>query len=209
MLSKRLKAIASLIDDNNVIDIGCDHAFLDIYLTLQGKVCTAIDNKESVLNYARFNINKYNLSDKIKVILSNGLNDYKINKNETVVIAGMGTRTIIDILKNEQFQYVNTLIIQSNNELEKLRKYLTGSGYYIEDEKVVYEKKYYVIMKLKRGFKKYRKIEYKYGPIAIKNKEYLNYNINKLTELYNRVPKKNLFKHIKVKKMLKELSKIA
>ena len=36
MLSKRLKAIASLVDGENVIDIGCDHAFLDIYLTIQG-----------------------------------------------------------------------------------------------------------------------------------------------------------------------------
>jgi len=209
MLSKRLKTIASLIEDNNVIDIGCDHAFLDIYLTLQGKNAVALDNKESVLKYARFNINKYNLTDKIEVALSNGLDNYKINKNETVVIAGMGTRTIIDILKNEQFKYVNTLIIQSNNELEKLRKHLISIGYYIEDEKVVYEKKYYVIMKLKRGFKKYKRLEYKYGPIAIKNKEYLNYNINKLTELYNRVPKKNFFKRLKVKKLLKELSKIA
>ena len=32
-LSKRLKAIADLVDGKNVIDVGCDHGYLDIYLT--------------------------------------------------------------------------------------------------------------------------------------------------------------------------------
>ena len=32
-ISKRLKAISDFITDNsNVIDVGCDHALLDIYL---------------------------------------------------------------------------------------------------------------------------------------------------------------------------------
>lgn len=209
MLSKRLKAIASLVDGENVIDIGCDHAFLDIYLTIQGKKCTAIDNKNSVLEYARFNINKYNLTNKINVVLSNGLDNYKINKNETVVIAGMGTRTIIEILKNKQFEYIDTMIIQSNNELEKLRKYLASISYFIENEIVVFEKKYYVIMKVKKGVKKYKNIEYKYGPFALKNKEYLNYNIEKLNVLYKRIPKNNIIKRLSVEKILKELSKYA
>lgn len=209
MLSKRLKAIASLIEDENVIDIGCDHAFLDIYLTIQGKKCTAIDNKNSVLEYARFNIDKYNLTNKINVVLSNGLDNYRINKNEIVVIAGMGTRTIIDILKNKQFQYIDTIIIQSNNELEKLRKHITNIGYFIENEVVVFEKKYYVIMKVRKGIKKYKNIEYKYGPFAIKNKEYLNYNIEKLNELYSRIPKNNIIKRLRVKLKLNKLSKYA
>ena len=31
-LSKRLSIVASLIDSNNIIDVGCDHGLLDIYL---------------------------------------------------------------------------------------------------------------------------------------------------------------------------------
>jgi len=208
MLSKRLKAICSLVEEQNVIDIGCDHALLDIYLTINGKNCVAIDNKESVLKYARENIEKYNLTGKIKVILSNGLNDCQINKNETVVISGMGTNTIIEILKNPKFMYINTLIIQSNNELEKLRKYLVQIGYYIENELVVFEKKYYVIMKLKRGNKKYKKMEYKYGPYAIKNENYKQYQLQKLNELYKKIPNKNIIKKINIKMLLKKISKI-
>ena len=43
MLSKRLKAIVSLVETNEIIDIGCDHALIDIYLTNKGYNCTAID----------------------------------------------------------------------------------------------------------------------------------------------------------------------
>ena len=50
-ISNRLKTIADMIDGNyHVIDVGCDHALLDIYLTLNKKIkCTAIDNKEKVI----------------------------------------------------------------------------------------------------------------------------------------------------------------
>ena len=34
-LSKRLEAVATLVDvGKRVIDVGCDHGYLDIYLTL-------------------------------------------------------------------------------------------------------------------------------------------------------------------------------
>ena len=33
-LSKRLEVIANLVDTKRVIDVGCDHGYLDIYLTL-------------------------------------------------------------------------------------------------------------------------------------------------------------------------------
>ena len=32
MLSKRLNAIAEMVDTNVLYDVGCDHALLDIYL---------------------------------------------------------------------------------------------------------------------------------------------------------------------------------
>ena len=37
-LSKRLEAVATLVDvGKRVIDVGCDHAYLDIYLTLNNE----------------------------------------------------------------------------------------------------------------------------------------------------------------------------
>ena len=36
MLSKRLETVASLVTTESAIDVGCDHGYLDIYLTLKG-----------------------------------------------------------------------------------------------------------------------------------------------------------------------------
>ena len=52
-IRKRLKAIASLVEKGSkVIDVGCDHALLDIYLTLyNSNECIASDiNKNAYDN---------------------------------------------------------------------------------------------------------------------------------------------------------------
>ena len=63
MFSKRLLEIASLVPvHSTVVDVGCDHALLDIYLTLHRNCnCTASDINENCLKSARENIKKYSL----------------------------------------------------------------------------------------------------------------------------------------------------
>ena len=62
-LSNRLKAVATLVcKDSRVIDVGCDHAYLDIYLTLyNNNSCIATDINKNALEIAKNNIKKYNL----------------------------------------------------------------------------------------------------------------------------------------------------
>ena len=200
MISKRLNVIASLVDSNRIIDIGCDHALLDIYLTNKGINCVAIDNKETVLDKARENIKKNNLLDKIKIICSNGLENYNVLGNENVIIAGMGTNTILNILQNKKFNKINTLIIQSNNNLYELRKKICKLGYYIDKEIVIFDKKYYNIIRFKRGFKKYSYFDYYFG-LDI-NYEYKKYINNKIYKTYKNIPFKNIVKKIKYKILL-------
>ena len=73
-LSKRLEKIASFInEEDDVLDIGCDHALLDIYLSKKyNKIYYASDLRESALDMARSNIKKYN-SDKVILKCGNGL----------------------------------------------------------------------------------------------------------------------------------------
>ena len=200
MISKRLNVIASLVDSNRIIDIGCDHALLDIYLTNKGINCVAIDNKETVLDKARENIKKNNLLDKIKIICSNGLENYNVLGNENVIIAGMGTNTILNILQNKKFNKINTLIIQSNNNLYELRKKICKLGYYIDKEIVIFDKKYYNIIRFKRGFKKYSYFDYYFG--LDMNYEYKKYINNKIYKTYKNIPFKNIVKKIKYKILL-------
>ena len=61
-LNTRLKKIGDLVDANSlVLDIGCDHAFLDIYLVKERgfKKAIASDIGEGPLKSALDNIKKY------------------------------------------------------------------------------------------------------------------------------------------------------
>lgn len=170
-LTKRLNTIVSLVDkDCNVVDIGCDHALIDIYLTLyNNNNCIASDVNENALYIAKENIKKYNLC--IETVLSDGFKNIEVKKNTTAIIAGMGTLNIIKILENANLNNIDNIIIQSNTNLYDLRCYLYKIGYYILEEKIVYEKNiYYVIIKFKKGRKKISEEELKFGPIIIKGK---------------------------------------
>ena len=104
MLSIRLESLARHINFNDhIIDIGCDHALLDVYLVKNNVVKKMIvsDIHENALNTGKDNIQKNNLSDRIEARLGNGLSvltdDDKI---DTILISGMGTSTILKILDN-------------------------------------------------------------------------------------------------------------
>lgn len=212
-ISNRLKTIADMIDGNyHVIDVGCDHALLDIYLTLNKKIkCTAIDNKEKVINYSKENIEKYNLTSKIELILNDGLENIKIHDDDVVVLAGLGTKTILNIIANKNIKH---LIVQSNDDLYNLRYQLTKLNYKVIDEKIVYEKKkYYTIIKLEKGKAKYSKKELEYGPILLKEKnkvfdKYLIKRIDYFEMLLKQVPQKYIIRKLKIKSKIKKLKAI-
>ena len=120
------------------------------------------------------------MTDKIDARLGNGL-EVLTDKDDidTILISGMGASTIIDILNNPYLKNINKLIIQSNNDYEELRRSVTSLGFEItEEEFLIDNKKSYINIVFKKGNKEYSDIEYKYGPILINNKEYLEYMIN-------------------------------
>jgi tRNA (adenine22-N1)-methyltransferase len=192
-LSKRLEAVATLVDvGKRVIDVGCDHGYLDIYLTLNNEnKCLATDINEKALCCAINNIKKFNLEDKIETKLTDGLKDIKINKKDNIVISGMGTNTIIKILNSNNLS--NTLIISSNNHIDLLRKEIVKLGYYIDTELFIIDKKKpYVIIKFKRGFRKYNLNDFMFGPILKNNVQYRNYMIKKYKEIIKQVSLKKV-----------------
>ena len=211
-LSKRLLAIANLIDDNSkVADIGCDHGLVSIYLAMnkQNISIIASDINQNALDNAIKNINKYHLEDKIKVCLSNGLNNIN-DEIDTIIISGMGGHTIIDILTNnqEKLNTVNNIIIQSNNDIEYVRRKIVKLGYYISKEKLILDKNiYYTVILFTKGKKKYTNKEYYFGPILLKENskifiERKNKEYTKLVNIKNNIPKRKLLIRLKI---LKEL----
>ena len=189
-ISKRLKAIADLVDTKKVIDVGCDHGYLDIYLTLYKDCkCIATDISKNAIKSCIDNINSYNLKDKIEVMVTDGINGIKINVDDTIVLSGMGAKTITDILSNKNLP--NNIIISSNNHLEELRRFMVGIGYYIDDEVYILEHDiHYVIIKFKKGIKEYNEFDYILGPIVIRDNQYKKYIIKHYNNLLNKFPSK-------------------
>lgn len=184
MLSARLDKIASLITTDSVIDVGCDHGYLDIYLTKKGIKCRATDISRNALQYAINNFKKYNLD--IDTICTNGLNGITIQGNDTIVISGMGADSIIKILYEG---ITNDLVIAANNNLERLRRYIVSIGYYIDKEVFVIDNnKPYIIIKFKYGDSNYSNYDYILG--LSNDKNYYNYLIDKYTKILSSIPKK-------------------
>lgn len=172
-LSKRLEAVANFVEDNSkVVDIGCDHGLLSIYLVNKYKNIKVIasDVNENALSSAKNNIKLYKLENKIETRLGNGLDVITKDEIDTIIISGMGANTIVGILKynTSKLSNVKNIIIQSNTDLYFLRKNITKLGYYIEDEVLVKDKNIiYTIIKFSKGKKKYNYKELYLGPILI------------------------------------------
>lgn len=187
-LSHRLNVVASLVDMNTrVIDVGCDHAYLDIYLSMyNNNTCIAIDKIDIAVDNAKKNVSKYNLEKRIKVRLNDGLDNIKIKKTDNIVLSGLGAYTIVGILKNHELS--DTLIISANNNIEYLRREVVKLGFYIDTEVFITDNnKKYVIIKFKRGYVKYKKTDYIVGPILRNNKEYKEYLLNKYYKILKRM----------------------
>lgn len=211
-LSPRLKQVADFVDDgSNIVDIGCDHGLTDIYISQVKKNINIIasDINQNALNNAIKNIKKYNLESKITTKLSDGLNNIDTQNLNTIIISGMGAHTIIGILHSnlKKLKNIETLIIQSNNDIDFLRKKITELNYFIEDEELVKEKKFiYTIIKFKKGKKHYTKKQLHFGPILLQKKgkifdEKNKIDLEKLKILYSLIPKSNY--HLRIKTYLK------
>lgn len=217
-LNNRLLTVASFVQENKkIIDIGCDHALLSIYL-VQNKSplkLIASDIKKGPLDQAKENIKKYNVESKIKVKLGNGIETIEDDIN-TIIISGMGGLNMIGILKYcpSKYKNVDTIILSPNSDTNLVRKEICKLGFYIKDEILVKEKNIiYPVIEFGRGKKKYSYKDYLYGPVLIEKYdslliEYIKKEKITKEKLLEVLPKKYLKKRIQLKKELKVISKI-
>lgn len=213
MLSLRLSSLTKFVNYNDkIIDIGCDHALLDIFLVKNDLVKSIIasDVNSQALDSGIKNIENEGLSDKIDARLGDGLNVLTEKDNiDTVIISGMGTNTIMGILNNDYLKNINKLIIQSNNDHTMLRKYVTKLGFFIKSEEYFQDnKKNYINIVFVRGNKKYSKIDLTYGPILKHNKPYLEFEINNIEKIEGLIPKNKILLHLRLKKEKRVLNKL-
>lgn len=216
-LNQRLLKIAELVPINaSIIDVGCDHALLSIYISQnkKPKKVIASDIKEGPLIHAKENIRKYQQEDKIKVKLGPGISTIE-NDIDTIIISGMGGLNMIGILKYSKDIYKNVnRIILSPSDTYAVRKEITKLGFMIQEEILVKENNIiYPIIVFERGKKKYRDKDYLFGPILLEKKdtlflEHIKKETIKKEKLLEVLPKKYIKKRLELKKELHLISKI-
>ena len=174
-INSRLKKIGDLVEANSFcLDVGCDHALLDIYLIKKNKDIKTIasDIAEGPLEQAKNNIKRERLENEIIVKQGPGISTYEKGV-DTVIISGMGGKTIINILNNDKkiLKNIKTLILSPNNYQIDVKKYITKNGFYIENEEFVRDNHFiYQIIILKQGKRKYTKKDYFFGPKFLEKK---------------------------------------
>lgn len=218
-LSKRLKKVADMVSQGKrVADIGCDHAYVSIYLIKEGTASKviALDINKGPLSRANENIKKYGFSQLIETRLSDGAKRLQPGEVDTLLIAGMGGALMVKILteSKEVVDSCEELILQPQSEIFLVRKLLEQIGFQIVDEDMIIEdKKYYVMIKARKEKvnqgNNTKEIYYRYGELLLKRrnpvlKEFLKEGLRGNQELIDRL---KLGDSINGKKRIEEIRK--
>ena len=187
IISKRLKFIASFIEKGMITgDIGADHGLLSYYLLENNIVdkAYASDNKIGPFN----NLKKtfINSGFDIEIALKDGINDLPKYVN-TVIIAGMGGELINKILKDGEsyLENVDYLVLSPHLDPASVRRFLSQINYNIIDEDIIFDDKFYLVIKAKKGKESLSEKEIILGPKLIerKNELIINYWNERISEI--------------------------
>lgn len=150
-MTKRIEKISSYIEDNEkVIDVGCDQALLSILLAKRKIYSIASDLRENIIKKASQNINQ-ELKKYITFRIGDGITLKENEKDYTLVLAGMGTHLILEILNDYKGEFKKIITISNNNH-NILRKEMLKLGYISYKEEIIKEKgKYYNLIVFKKG----------------------------------------------------------
>lgn len=198
----RIEAIYSFIDlKDRVVDVGCDQAKLGILLAKRNQKSIASDKSPKVIERASLDIRKLGLDNLIDLRVSNGLQNIKEKEADTLVLSGMGTHTILEILNSTKIKF-NKIITISNNYHDILRDKMNELNYKVDKELIIKENnKYYNLILFTKGVKKYSQKELLLGLNQVDNelyKEYLNHLLNK----YKTIKKSSKDRNIKIDEMI-------
>ena len=152
-LSARLQMLADMVTPGSrLVDVGCDHGCLSVYLVQKG-ICPeaiAMDVRQGPLAGARRHVKEYGLGDYISLRLSDGLKAYRAGEADALVCAGMGGRLMERILREGRSQaaQLREVIAQPQSEIPRFRAFLRETGFLVTEEAAVCEEgKYYFAMK--------------------------------------------------------------
>ncbi len=201
ILSVRLKAVAQMITPGlPVADIGCDHAYLPIYLVKEdvSPRVIACDINSGPVKRARENVDDVELSDRIDIRQGDGLSVIEPGEASCIVIAGMGGKLMTRILGEgmDVLEKDSEIIMEPQSDVPEVRHFLQDNGFRIISENMVSEDgKFYPLIKAIPGQMAWdREVYFRYGKILLREenpvlhefllieKEYLSNLLKELSE---------------------------
>ena len=143
-LTPRLQLLADWVRPGaKLADVGTDHAYLPVWLSIHGRVTSAIasDLREGPLERAKKTGQTYG-AEHIDYRLCNGLSEIRPEEADTIVIAGMGGENIVSVLSGAPWTADggHTLLFQPMTHAEDLRLFLAEHGYAIQREALVQDR---------------------------------------------------------------------
>ena len=207
-INKRLTTISAFIDSSDkVIDVGCDHDLLAIYMyQKEGIKIVGSDINPEPLKMAKINLDKYDLSNTLELRLGDGISTIK--DEDTIIISGMGGILITKILNNIDNKRIKKLIISPNDNFSLTREFITKKGYKIDKEIMVKDSnKYYLVTVYILGNEK---IDYFFGKLDMSepdNIDYFNYLIENNKRIIKKLSNKHLLKKLKLLSKNKKINK--
>lgn len=136
-LDARLSAIAARVANcGHVADIGADHGHLACWLLEHNERMhmTVSDVSAPSLEKARRLLEQRGLARRARLCVADGL-DSLTEEADAIVIAGMGAKTIRDILTDGREKIGGArLLLQPNLDVPRLRAFLWEAGFDVIDE---------------------------------------------------------------------------
>lgn len=204
-MTRRIEVISSYIKNNEkVIDVGCDSALLSVLLAKRKIFSIASDLRENIIENAKSKIDD-NLKKYITFRVGYGITLKEDENDYTLVMAGMGTHLMIDILKDTDRVFEKIITISNNNH-DILRSELLKLGYKVDKEEIIKERnKYYNLIIFTRGYKDYSDEELIIGfnhqnmkLLKEKNKESIKKYKNIILQINDKEKIKELERTIKI-----------
>lgn len=156
---ERLARIAGLVREagcDRLIDIGCDHATVPIAL-LREACCQAAlvtDLRPGPLAVARKRAQEEGLSEKLTVLMTDGLTGLEPEPDDVLLISGLGGDTLAGILERGARQALipKRVILQPQTREEQVRSAMDRIGLPLTDEICLFDRGHlYLILVSDRG----------------------------------------------------------
>lgn len=158
---------------NTIAEIGADHGILSAHLLKRGlcKKMIITDRSAVSLDKARRLFLMHNLDQNADFRVGDGF--FVLPKPaDAVLIAGMGSESILSILENAKSEQRRVpLILQANGKQHLLRRWLFANQYIVEAEAIAKEnRRFYIVIRAVPGEKNYTDKEAFLGPVLLQSK---------------------------------------